>query len=165
MTRVVTLGRGDEAALHRVARGVFDHEVRPALAAEFLSDPRHHLAVAIDDDVVVGMASAVHYVHPDKPPELWINEVGVAPTHRERGLAKRLLRTLLDEGHSLGCRGAWVITDRSNAAALRLYESLGARTPDGEPVMMEFRLTHPADGTDRTVGTGTNREPSHGSEP
>ena len=36
--------------------------------------------------------SAVHYVHPDKlRPELWINEVGVAASHRRRGLGTRLL--------------------------------------------------------------------------
>jgi hypothetical protein len=34
--------------------------------------------MATAGDTVVGFASAVHYVHPDKAPELWINEVGVA---------------------------------------------------------------------------------------
>jgi len=42
-------------------------------------DPRHHLVVAVEH-VVVGFCSAVDYIQPDKPPELWINEVGVAPT-------------------------------------------------------------------------------------
>lgn len=77
--QIKLLGRGDEAVLTHVAPGVFDHAVDPARSVEFLNDPRHHLAVAIEAGLVVGVASAVHYVHPDKSPELWINEVGVAP--------------------------------------------------------------------------------------
>src|SRR4026209_1421657 len=85
------LGAGDAAVLDRVADGVFDGAVQPALVREFLGDARHHLAVAVADGVVVGFVSGVHYVHPDKPAELWINEVAVAPTHLRHGLAQTLL--------------------------------------------------------------------------
>jgi ribosomal protein S18 acetylase RimI-like enzyme len=134
------LRAGDTAVLDRVADDVFDGEVQPALAREFLDDPRHHLAVAIDDGVVVGFASGVHYVHPDKPAELWINEVGVAPTHLRRGLAQSLLRLLLDAGRALGCTQAWVLTDRDNTAAMRLYASVGGDPGSREHVMFGFRL-------------------------
>src|SRR6185503_2317671 len=59
---------------HSGASHVFDNPIDPRWAAEFLADGRHHLAVAFDGDVVVGMASAVHHLHPDKPPELRIYE-------------------------------------------------------------------------------------------
>ncbi len=42
-----------------------------------------------------------------EPAELWINEVGVAATHRGRGLAKDLLRALFGMGRQLGCREAF----------------------------------------------------------
>src|SRR5262245_23112713 len=51
------LGPGDTAALDRVADDVFDNAVQAALAHEFLNDSRHHIAVAIDEGVVVGFAS------------------------------------------------------------------------------------------------------------
>jgi aminoglycoside 6'-N-acetyltransferase I len=66
----VLLSTGDGSILGSVAEDVFDNLVRMDLAVEFLSDPRHHIAVALDGGVVVGMASAVHYVHPDKPAQL-----------------------------------------------------------------------------------------------
>ena len=110
------LNPDDERVLRQVAPGVFDHDVDPALAAEFLHDPRHHLAVAIENGSVVGFASGVHYVHPDKPAELWINEVGVAPSHQRQGLAKRLLLRLFARGRELGCREAWVLTSHAVAA-------------------------------------------------
>jgi len=116
---------GDDAVLAAVAEGTFDEPVDPRLTAEFLADARHHMIVALDDGVVVGMISAVHYVHPDKPTELWINEVGVAPSHQRRGIARRLLDAMLAHGRSLGCVEAWLGTEEHNAAARRLYESAG----------------------------------------
>jgi aminoglycoside 6'-N-acetyltransferase I len=116
---------GDDAILMNVAPGVFDNPVDPELTREFLEDPRHHIAVAIDNGLVVGFASGVHYVHPDKQPELWINEVAVAPTHRRRGLGKAVLQSLFEVGRAHRCAAAWVLTDRSNAAAMALYSSVG----------------------------------------
>ena len=135
------LGPGDERVLRQVAPGVFDHDVDPALAVEFLHDPRHHLVVAIENAVVVGFASGVHYVHPDKPAELWINEVGVAPSHQQQGLGKRLLQGLFARGRELGCREAWVLTSHANGPAVRLYESVGGVDMADPPVMFTFRLT------------------------
>jgi len=134
------LGRGDEGILTYVAAGVFDHAIDPQRSVEFLHDPRHHLAVAIEVGRVVGFASAVHYVHPDKLPELWINEVGVAATHRSQGVATKLLQTLFAVGRGVGCREAWVLTDRSNAAAMRLYGSIGGIEAPKEQIMFTFSL-------------------------
>lgn len=134
------LGRDDVSVLERVAPDVFDRHIDARLAAEFLGDPRHHLAVARDGPDVVGFASAVHYVHPDKPAELWINEVGVAATHRRQGIGRRLLEVLLAHGKALGCVQAWVLTSPDNAAARRLYEAAGGRESDEPTVMYEFPL-------------------------
>ena len=135
------LSAGDEAVLQAVAPDVFDDPIHPAAAAEFLADPRHHIAVAIDDGVVVGFVSAVHYVHPDKPqPELWINEVSVTETHRGQGLGRRLLDTVLAQATRLGCTEAWVLTHRTNQAAMRLYASCDGIEADEDDVMFEFNL-------------------------
>lgn len=130
----------ERAVLDSVASGVFDERVDPRLLEEFLRDERHHLAVAIDQGQVVGFASGVHYVHPDKAPELWINEVGVAPSHQGRGVGKAVVRLLLEHGWRLGCREAWVLTERSNQAATRLYASVGGREVPGGQVMFTFDL-------------------------
>jgi ribosomal protein S18 acetylase RimI-like enzyme len=141
MAEIRVLGPDDEAVLTRVAPGVFDHDVDPALSAEFLRDPRHHLAVALESGTVVGFASGVHYVHPDKPAELWINEVGVAPTHQRQGLGRKLLQALFARGRELGCREAWVLTSPANGAAVRLYEAVGGVDMVDPPVMFTFRLS------------------------
>jgi ribosomal protein S18 acetylase RimI-like enzyme len=122
---IKVLERGDAPILFKVAAEVFDKPVNAHLTREFLEDPRHHIAVAIDDGWVVGFASAVHYIHPDKRPELWINEVAIAPTHRRRGLGKALLSALFKAGSARDCAVAWVLTGRGNSAAMALYSSLG----------------------------------------
>jgi len=134
------LGPGDAHVLDRVAADVFDEPVDPALGAEFLADPRHHIAVAIDDGVVVGFASGVDYVHPDKPRALWVNEVGVAPSHQGRGIGRRVVDALLAHARTLGCREAWVLTDRDNTAARALYRSAGGGDAEGNTVMVEWEL-------------------------
>jgi aminoglycoside 6'-N-acetyltransferase I len=135
------LEAADHAVLERVAPDVFDGPIDPSWTAEFLSDPRLHLAVALDGDTVVGFASGVHYLHPDKPPELFINEVGVAPPHQRQGVGKGVLQALMDQGRALGCRYAWVLTSRSNAAAMKLYAGLGGQDASEEAqVMFEFQL-------------------------
>ena len=108
------------------------HAIQVKLAKEFLADPRHHLVVAIDDGEIVGFVSGVHYVHPDKPAELFINEVGVAATHQREGIATKLLDELLGKGRTLGCREAWVATEPDNQAARRLAASCRA-VPASQP--------------------------------
>jgi aminoglycoside 6'-N-acetyltransferase I len=146
------LGAGEASVLDRVAPEVFDDEIDARWAAEFFADPRHHLAVALDGELVVGFASAVHYVHPDKLPELWINEVGVAPTHRRQGLGRRLLEALFARGRGLGCREAWVLTEDENVAARALYTEAGGE--ESRAIMVSFSIdpsAHPTeDGNGRS---------------
>lgn len=147
---IKVLQQGDDHILMRVAPEVFDNPIDAELAKEFLQDPRHHIAVALDDGLVVGFASGVHYVHPDEPPELWINEVAVAPTHRCRGIGKAAVQALLDVGRAHKCKMAWVLTDSRNVAARALYSSAGGTAPSGASalanctLMYEFPLTRPA---------------------
>lgn len=132
---------GDERLLESVASDLFDRPIDPTAARAFLGDERLHLAVAIDDELVVAFASGVHYFHPDKPrSELFVNEVGVAPSHRRRGLGRKVLRALLAHGREIGCGEAWVLVDRANVPARRLYESCGAGRPDEAQAMYSFDL-------------------------
>jgi ribosomal protein S18 acetylase RimI-like enzyme len=138
---VKLLEAGDEDVLTRVAPEVFDDPIDPRATAAFLADPRHRIAVALDEELVVGFVTAVVYVHPDKPqPELWINEVSVAPTHRRLTLGRALIDSILDAARAEGCSEAWVLTERDNEAAMRLYSGAGAHPAATDPVMFTFPL-------------------------
>ena len=125
--------------LQNVAADVFDHPVDSHWTAAFIADARHHLFIALEDGWVVGIISAVDYVHPDKAPQLWINEVGVAPSHQRRGIGRQLLDAMLAHGRTLGCTEAWLGTEETNVAARGLYESAGSAP---EPfVLYSYALT------------------------
>jgi GNAT superfamily N-acetyltransferase len=137
---------GDERTFLNVADDVFDYAVSAAAVAAFLADPRHHIAAAVDGGHIVGFASGVHYFHPDKPvAELFVNEVGVAATHRGRGLGTAVVKCLLDAGRAMGCGEAWVLTDRANAPAMATYASAGGVAAPQDQVMFTFFLGERAD--------------------
>lgn len=141
MLDIRLLGLSDLHILDNVAEEVFDDPIVQAFAEEFLADPRHRLVVARDNNIVVGFVSAVIYVHPDKPsPELWINEIGVAPTHQRQGIGKALMQGILEEAKRSGCSEAWVLTDRANLPAMAMYKSAGGEETLPDPMMFTFRL-------------------------
>ncbi len=137
----------DQSLLSNVAPGVFDDPIIPASAEKFLADPNSVLVAALDgkkDSLVVGFASAMIYLHPDKSaPEMLILEVGVDDTYRKRGIGKGIMKAVLAEGQAAGCKLAWLATEPDNAAALALYKSVGGKPPE-TCIHIDFDLT--ADG-------------------
>ncbi len=126
MIEIKLLGRADGHVLDKVSADVFDYEIDPRWTAEFFEDPRHHIIVAVDAGLVIGMVTSFHYVHPDKPPQMFINELGVALSHRRRGIARSLMQAMLRHARTLGCTEAWVGTEDENVEARGLYESLSS---------------------------------------
>lgn len=132
---------GDDAVLSHVAEEVFDDPVEPARLHAYLATPDHLLIVALSDGMVVGQCAAVVHRHPDKPTELYIDEVGVSPAFQRRGIARRMLAAMFALGRELGCEEAWVGTEPDNIAARALYENLPERADPAEDfVMYVYRL-------------------------
>jgi ribosomal protein S18 acetylase RimI-like enzyme len=141
MPEIKLLRPTDLPILDNIAEDVFDDPIVPPSAHEFLADSRHRLVVALENNVVVGFVSAVIYLHPDKPaPELWINEIGVAPTHQRQGIGKALMQAILEEAKRSGCTEAWVLTDRDNHPAMAMYKSAGGVETLPDPTMFTFKL-------------------------
>lgn len=109
------------ALLQHIADDVFDDEIDSDRLAGFLAENGHLMLVAVDDGLVVGQLAAVVHRHPDQPTELYLDNLGVAPSHRRQGIASRLLDEALALGRAFGCEEAWVATDTHNEAARGLY--------------------------------------------
>ena len=119
---------GDVGLFDRVADAVFDER----------AEPGHHMLVALRAGEVVAQVAAVIHRHPDKPTELYIDEVGVTPALQRQGIARAMLEQMLALGKALGCAEAWVGTETDNGPARGLYESRGAAA---EPfVLYLFKL-------------------------
>lgn len=117
---------GDESLFDRVAVDVFDAPIDRRRLAAYLTAPGHHMLVGLHGGEVVAQVAAVIHRHPDKPTELYIDEVGVTPALRRQGIARRMLDEMFALGEALGCEEAWVGTEPDNVPAQGLYESRGA---------------------------------------
>lgn len=126
--------------LNNVNQNVFDNKVQPDYLRGFLANPANILAVATINDQVVGMASGIAYYHPDKPLQLFVNEVSVADEYLRRGIAKKLLAVLLERGKAMGCDLAWVATEVDNAPACALYKSFGFKEDEQKAVVFSHAL-------------------------
>jgi ribosomal protein S18 acetylase RimI-like enzyme len=127
--------KAGEAVLERVAIDVFDEDIDPSYLKAYLAEPNHHMIVAIQEGEVVGQIRAVLHKHPDRPHELYIDNLGVAPSLQRQGIATKLLDAMLGLGKTLGCEEAWLATESDNAQAKGFYESYGIK-----PETMAFYL-------------------------
>lgn len=127
------LGVEDVALLAHVAEDVFDHAIDTAFAQRFLIEPRNILIVALEGDLIIAQIIAVVHQHLDAPPDLFLENLGVAPPWRRRGIARRLIALAFEAGAALGATAAWVGTEGDNEPAITLYENTGA---SGEPFLM-----------------------------
>jgi len=128
----------DLAALEKVGDSLFDNPIKRNRAIEFFDDSRHHLILAFKGNDVVGMASAFHYVHPDKDPELFMNEVGVIDAFQNQGVGRNLVKFLWEHSKTLGCKYAWIGTEKSNIAAQMCYVAAGGKADDEPFILYEF---------------------------
>ena len=132
---------GDDVLLDHVAEEVFDSPIDPGRLAAYLAAADHLMIVALSDRLVVGQCAAVIHRHPDKPTELYIDEVGVSPAFQRQGIARSMLEAMFALGRQHGCEEAWVGTEPDNAGAQALYENLPEDTvPADGFVMYSYRL-------------------------
>ena len=133
------LGPGDEREVERYA-AAFDDPIREDSVRRFLGDDRHHLLVVDVGDAPAGFVSATEILHPDKPPELFLNELAVDEPFRRRGAARALMEELRSLGRELGCSTIWVLTDEANAAAVATYRAAGGVWNGEHSIMFEIDL-------------------------
>jgi aminoglycoside 6'-N-acetyltransferase I len=110
--------------LDRVDDDVFDEPIDGDRLAAYLREAGHLMIVAIADDEVVGMCTAMVHRHADKATELYVDEVGASAKLRRHGIGKRLMLEMFDLGRELGCAEAWIATEIDNEPARGLYRSL-----------------------------------------
>lgn len=135
--QIKRVGPEDAVLFRDVAAEVFDEAVSDQTLIPYLAEPAHKIVVALAGGTIIGQAAAVIHRHPDKPAELYVDEVGVTPTFQGQGIGRRMLEELSAWGRELGCASLWVGTEVDNERAKALY----ARYAEPEPfVMYQWKL-------------------------
>jgi len=134
---IVRLGPSDVEQV--IAAGdLFDRQPQRDATARFLREPSHHLLIAYDGDTPIGFVSGIETVHPDKGGEMFLYELGVAESHRRRGVGRALVEHLAGLARARDCYGMWVATDEANAAALATYSAAGGRRDELPAVILTW---------------------------
>lgn len=121
---------GNAHLLNSVVGGVFDHEIQPALLKAYLANPLNWMCVALHEGEVVGMCMAVIHRHPDKPTELFLDEIGTGDDWRRQGIARQLMQMVFDRCDAEGIDEIWLGTETDNLPARRLYEGFKHQRED-----------------------------------
>ena len=108
--------------LDNVAQGTFDHAIDPKHLANYLARPTNWMVVAMHGDLVVGMVMATPLDAPDKPTEIFLNEIGTADDWRRKGIARLLMQKLFERADDEGIEEIWLGTEPDNDAANGLYQ-------------------------------------------
>lgn len=114
-------GEGDSHLLDHYDPDIFDEAIVPQRLAAYLASAVNLMVLAVDGDRAVGQCMAVLHTHPDQPNSLYIDNLGVAPSHQRRGIARQLIENAFEWGREKGCTVAWVTTELDNDPALALY--------------------------------------------
>lgn len=133
------LSPGDSPLLETADSALLDG-VDARAVSTLLGDPRRHVAIALAGSRVVGVAFASHQPRARRAPELVVGDVTVAPSHRRRGVGRRLLALLLAHGRVLGCSEASAEAERGNEAMRRLCAGMGGVELAEPTVRVSFPL-------------------------
>ena len=110
---------------------------------KFLEDPNNALFVAFIENRAVGFLTANRLQRFDqRGAEVLLYEIGVHEEFRQRGIGKALIQEVKHWSKDVGADEVWVLTNRSNKAAVALYRSMGGETesPTSDEVMFNFKI-------------------------
>jgi len=117
--------------LARLAEDVFDDDIASPWLDEYVQARDHALFVALDDDRVIGQGRGVLHRQPDSACDLYIDNLGVAPAQKRRGVATALVGALIAWARAeTSCRSVWLATELDNDEARSFYEAAGFKGED-----------------------------------
>jgi ribosomal protein S18 acetylase RimI-like enzyme len=134
---IIRVGPNNASSLDHVDPEIFDEEIDAEKVAAFVTSENHLLVVAREDGLIVGQIRAMLHLQPDGPNQLYIDNLGVAPTHLRQRIASLLLREVLLWGEANCCEEAWVATELDNDAARGLYSKFMSKP---EQTMAYFQI-------------------------
>ena len=124
----------DRPALALLLAELLPHYALPARFTEMIKRDLAALPagieflLALEADALRGVASfAVLFPTDGTKTQLFLKDLYIAEAARRRGLGRALMRGLAGVARERGCVRIDWSTDRTNAAALALYASIGAR--------------------------------------
>ena len=100
---------------------VFDREN----LEKFITTKNCYGFIAKDRDLVIGFGYGYSLVRPDGKTMFYLHSIGVLPEFQNQGIGGGIMNFVIDFAKSKGFSEVFVITDKGNIPACRLYEKTG----------------------------------------
>lgn len=107
------------------AEDVFDAPPTAEHLRKLALMPGHALFIARGGGVIIGQLLAMVQFQADRAPQLYIDNLGVAPGFKRQGIARELFNAAMVWGRDAGCETLWLATDVANDEARAFYAALG----------------------------------------
>ena len=142
----ITLLRATASALGLARQAIvevnlptLDHRapIDDAALAEFLADSSHYLLLAVENEKVAGSLHGYALRHPyRREPQFFLYGIDVRPACRNHGIGTALVERFILEAQNAGAFEVWVLTNRSNRAAMAMYGHSGLKEANADDVML-----------------------------
>jgi GNAT superfamily N-acetyltransferase len=111
--------------------------------SKFLGNPDNALFLGFLDDVVAGFLTAHRLQRFDrKKAEVLLYEIGVDEKFQRKGVGRALIENVKNWAREIEAGEVWVLTERSNLAAMALYTSCGGvEETHGDEVMLVMKVS------------------------
>jgi ribosomal protein S18 acetylase RimI-like enzyme len=107
----------------------------------FLSDQNNLFLLAFEDDKPVGFLTAHRLQRFDKrKAEILLYEIGVHQDYRRKGVGKSLINEVKKWANEVGAAEIWVLTEKTNPAAISLYQSVGGKEESPGTIMYVYKI-------------------------
>lgn len=107
---------------------------------KFLSNENNYLIAYIENAKILGFVLAYTLQRYDGRCEmLYLHEIDVVETHRKQGIATKLMNEIKELKDKNGFDKIFLVTNKSNEAAVSLYESTGGVASSDDDIIFTFK--------------------------
>lgn len=141
--RVQRLTAGDTTRFLACSH-LFDEPLDAVAAERYLAAPENAVFIAYIGDEPAGFVrgTILHQVSTTRR-QMFLYEIAVDERFQRRGAGRALVKAISELAREEGCAEMFVFTNRSNAPAMRLYQSTGAITEADDEQMFVYRFDPP----------------------
>ena len=131
----------DEPTFRQIRAELEEHDWNWESTCAFVSDANNFLVIARMEGRAVGALMAHSLARLDAPrPHVLLYEIDVHPAVQKRGVGTAMIENLKKLARHVSASEIWVVTNKSNRAAMQLYRAAGGEAKQDDDVVFDFRL-------------------------
>ncbi len=139
--KILRIKKTDQKLIDQINQLFDDKKWSEKEGNKFLADKNNLLLLAFEDEKPVGFLTAHRLQRFDnKKAEVLLYEIGVHPDYRRQGIGKSLINEVKKWAKEIEASEVWVLTEKTNPIAMKLYQSVGGIEESPGTVMYVYKI-------------------------